>query len=89
MHEAYLIADLLRQITALMWQQGTGRVVGVTVKLGALSHISPAHFREHFVYGVRGTIAEGARLTLEIGHDPGDPRAQDVVLDCLEVEVEE
>jgi len=61
----------------------------VTVKLGALSHISPDHFREHFVHGARGTIAEGARLTLEIGHDPGDPRAQDVVLDCLEVEVEE
>jgi hypothetical protein len=38
------------------------------------------------VHGTRGTIAEGVRLTLESGHDPGDPRAQDVVLDCLEVE---
>jgi hydrogenase nickel incorporation protein HypA/HybF len=85
-HEASLIADLLRQIAAIMRQQGTGRVVGVTVKLGALSHISPAHFREHFVHGTRGTIAEGARLTLEVGYDPGDPRAQDVVLDSLEVE---
>jgi hydrogenase nickel incorporation protein HypA/HybF len=85
-HEASLIADLLHQIAAIMYQQGSGRVVGVTVKLGALSHISPAHFREHFVYGSRGTIAEGARLTLEIGDDPGDPRAQDVVLDSLEVE---
>jgi hydrogenase nickel incorporation protein HypA/HybF len=85
-HEASLIADLLHQIMAIMRQQGTGRVVGVTVKLGALSHISPAHFREHFVRGARGTITEGARLTLEIGHDPGDPRAQDVGLDCLEVE---
>ena len=86
MHEASLIADLLRQITAIMRQQGTGRVVGVTVTLGALFHISPEHFREHFVYGVRGTIAEGARLTLEIGHDPGAPHAQDVVLDSLEIE---
>jgi hydrogenase nickel incorporation protein HypA/HybF len=88
-HEASLIANLLRQITAIMQQQGTGRVVGVTVKLGALSHISPEHFREHFVHGARGTMAEGVRLTLEIGHDPGDPCAQDVVLDCLEVEAEE
>jgi hydrogenase nickel incorporation protein HypA/HybF len=85
-HEASLIADLLRQITAIMRQQGTGRVVGVTVRLGALSHISPEHFREHFVYGARDTIAEGARLTLAIGHDPSDPHAQDVVLDSLEVE---
>ena len=86
MHEASLIADLLHQIMVIMRQQGTGRVVGVTVKLGALSHISPAHLREHFVQGARGTIAEGAQLTIEIGHDPGDPRAQDVVLACLEVE---
>jgi hydrogenase nickel incorporation protein HypA/HybF len=86
MHEASLIADLLHQIMAIMRQQGTGRVVGVTVKLGALCHISPAHLREHFVHGARGTIAEGARLTLEIGHDPGDLHAQEMVLDCLEVE---
>jgi hydrogenase nickel incorporation protein HypA/HybF len=86
MHEASLIANLLRQITAIMRQQGAGRVVGVTVKLGALCHVSPEHFREHFVYGARGTIAEGACLTLESGHDPHDPHAQDVVLDCLEVE---
>jgi hydrogenase nickel incorporation protein HypA/HybF len=88
-HEASLIADLLRQITAIMRQQGTGRVVGVTVRLGALSHISPDHFRAHFVYGARGTLAEGTQLTIEVGHDLGDPRAQDVVLDSLEVEVEE
>ena len=86
MHEASLIANLLRQITAIMQQQGRGRVVGVTVKLGALCHISPEHFRAHFVQGARGTIAEGARLTCESGHSLHDPHAQDVILDCLEVE---
>ena len=40
------------------------------MKLGALAHISPDHFREHFEHGACGTIAEGARLTIEIGHDP-------------------
>jgi hydrogenase nickel incorporation protein HypA/HybF len=85
-HEASLIANLLRQIAAIMQPQGAGRVVGVTVKLGALCHISPEHFRAHFVYGARGTIAEGAHLTLVSEHDPDDPHAQDVVLDCLEVE---
>ena len=89
MHEASLITNLMHQIMAIMRQQGTGRVVGVTVKLGALSHISPDHFREHFVHGARGTIAEGARLTLEIGSDPGDPHAQDIVLACLDIEIEE
>jgi hydrogenase nickel incorporation protein HypA/HybF len=85
-HEASLIANLLRQIAAITQQQGAGRVVGVTVKVGALCHISPEHFRAHFVYGARGTIAEGAHLTLVSEHDPDDPHAQDVVLDCLEVE---
>jgi hydrogenase nickel incorporation protein HypA/HybF len=80
------MADLLRQMTAIMQQHGASRVVGVTVKLGALCHISAEHFRVHFVQSARGTIAEGAHLTLERGHDPTDPRAQDVVLDCLEVE---
>jgi hydrogenase nickel incorporation protein HypA/HybF len=86
MHEASLIANLLRQITAIMQQQGPGRVVGVTVQLGALCHISPEHFRAHFIQGARGTIAEGARLTFESGHNLDDPHAQDVVLDCLEIE---
>ena len=89
MHEASLITNLLHQIMAIMRQQGTGRVVGVTVKLGALSHISPDHFREHFMHGARGTIAGGVRLALEIGHDLGDPYTQNIVLACLDVEIEE
>jgi hydrogenase nickel incorporation protein HypA/HybF len=56
------------------------------MRLGALSHISPEHLREHFLREAHGTIAEGAQLTIEVGHDPGDPRAQDVVLDSLAVE---
>ena len=88
MHEASLITSLFHQITAIMQQQSPGRVVGVIVKIGVLSHISPAHLREHFAHSARGTIVEGARLTIEIGHDPGDPWAQDVVLEGLEVEEE-
>ena len=38
----------------------------MTVKLGALCHISPAHFRTHFVQGTHGTVAQGAQLRLEV-----------------------
>jgi hydrogenase nickel incorporation protein HypA/HybF len=50
----------MRKIDAIAREQGARRVVGVKVRLGALSHISPAHRREHFEAAATGTIAEAA-----------------------------
>jgi hydrogenase nickel incorporation protein HypA/HybF len=86
MHEASLIAGLLRTVEAVVSEQGGGKVVGVAVKLGALSHISPQHFRDHFARGAKGTILEGARLDIEVLTDTADARAQGVVLESVEVE---
>ena len=86
MHEASLIANLVRQITIIAQRQGARRVVRVTVKLGALSHISPDHFRAHFVQGTHGTVAAGAQLMFEMLTDATDPLAQAIVLDSIEVE---
>jgi len=85
MHEASLIANLVRQITALAHAHGARRVVGVHIKLGALCHIAPDHFRTHFVYGTRGTVAEGAQLTIERLTDTVSPLSQEVILDSIEV----
>lgn len=85
MHEASLITGLIRRIEGVVSEQGGGRVVGVTVRLGALSHISPEHFREHFVHGARGTVAEDARLDIEVLTDAADPRAQEILLDSVEL----
>jgi hydrogenase nickel incorporation protein HypA/HybF len=38
------------------------RVAVVRVKLGALAHMDPGHFREHFEEASRGTVAEGASV---------------------------
>ena len=65
MHEFSLINDLMWKIDAIAREQGARRVVGVKVRLGALSHISPDHFREHFEAAATGTIAEAARLDFE------------------------
>jgi hydrogenase nickel incorporation protein HypA/HybF len=86
MHEASLVRDLIRKITAVAQTRGTGRVIGVRVRLGALSHISPEHFREHFTHGAHGTVAEGARLEIETMTATDDPLAQEVILDSIEVE---
>lgn len=86
MHEAGLMRDLMRKITDLAAAEGARRVTGVTVWLGALSHMSPAHFREHFDQAAAGTLAEGARLTCETSADIGDPHAEAILLRSIETE---
>ena len=61
MHERALMEDLLRKIEAEVDGAGGGRVTRVRVRLGALSHFSVEHFREHFTAAARGTAA---KLTL-------------------------
>jgi hydrogenase nickel incorporation protein HypA/HybF len=85
MHEFSLIKDLIRKISTIAHEQHASKVLSVTVKLGALSHISPDHFREHFNHATRGTAAEGAELHIEIVNDINDPTAQEVLLENIEV----
>jgi hydrogenase nickel incorporation protein HypA/HybF len=85
MHEKALLDDLLRKILAVAEAEGGAPVVRVTVWLGALSHFTPDHFREHFVDASAGTLAEGAAVIATLDTDPADPRAQGVVLESVEV----
>jgi hydrogenase nickel incorporation protein HypA/HybF len=85
MHESSLMADLMRKIETIARQDGAKKVLGVSVKLGALSHMSPDHFREHFALASRGTIAEGAVLKIEVLNDLNDSHAQEILLESVEV----
>ncbi len=85
MHELSLIKDLVRKITSVACEHRDGKIVSVTVRLGALSHISPDHFREHFNHGTQGTPAEGAQLHIKIMTDMNDPFAQEVLLESVEI----
>lgn len=85
MHESSLVSALVHKLEAVSREQ-QGRILAVKVRLGALSHISPAHFREHFEHEVRGTVAEGAVLEVEAQSDVHDPRAQEILLESVEVE---
>ncbi len=86
MHEASLIRDLMQKIDALAADERAQRIVGVGVWLGALSHMSADHFREHFIRASRGTIADGAALNIEVSTDSSDPNAQSLLLKSVEVE---
>ncbi len=81
-----LIHDLMRKIETIAREQNAPKVVGVKVRLGALSHISAEHFRVHFEEETKGTIADGARLEVELLTDENDSQAQDIMLDSVEVE---
>jgi hydrogenase nickel incorporation protein HypA/HybF len=87
MHERALMTDLMRKIESVARADGATQVTRVSVRLGALSHFTEAHFREHFADASHGTLAEGAVVDAVLGDDLDDPRAAGVVLESVEVEV--
>ena len=86
MHEQALMKDVVRDIEEVARAGDAVRVTRVGVRLGALSHFTAEHFREHFVDASRNTIAEGAEVDAVVEEDITDPRARDVVLESIEVE---
>ncbi len=86
MHEMSLMRDLMSKVLDVSKTERAKRVVSVNVWLGALSHLSAEHFREHFEEESRGTLAEGARLIIEASDDSNDPNAQRILFRGLEIE---
>jgi hydrogenase nickel incorporation protein HypA/HybF len=85
-HEQALMKDLMRKIESEAQAEGGTRVTRIRVRLGALSHFTVDHFREHFEDASRGTLAEGAEVEAELRTDPTEPEAQGVVLESIELE---
>ena len=84
MHEFSLINDLLKKIHQLAFEQQPNAIQSVTVELGALSHISAEHFREHFGHAVAGTDLENIDLMVECNEDVRSPTAQDIILKSID-----
>ena len=85
MHEASLMNALMRRIEAIAEAEGADRVTVVRVRLGALAHMSPEHFREHWDVAARDGVAANAGLEIEVSADLTDPAAQDLTLLSLDV----
>jgi hydrogenase nickel incorporation protein HypA/HybF len=85
-HEHALMRDVVSRVEALARSERASRVTLVRVRLGALSHFTPEHFREHFEDAARGTVADGAAVVASLEEDINDPLAGDVVLESVEVE---
>ena len=86
MHETALVRDVVRRINDLARATGARRVTGASIWLGALSHLSPEHFRAHFAVEARGTLSCAAELEIEMSEDPEDPDAQHVRLESVDLD---
>ena len=86
MHEAGLLTNLMRQIADIAQAERARRVVGVSIWLGALSHVSTDHFVDHFACASEGTNAQGAQLNVTLSDDLEDANAREILLMSIEVE---
>lgn len=87
MHDRALMRDLIGRIDELAAEEEAAAVTRIEVRLGALSHFTPEHFREHFEDAARGTRAEGAEVMATLSDDTSATDAAGVVLETIELEV--
>jgi hydrogenase nickel incorporation protein HypA/HybF len=85
MHEKSIMDNLMKKILVLAQKENASSVTKISVKLGALSHMSPEHFQEHFDEVSLGTIAENAIIETEMSQDIHDPHAQSILLKSIDV----
>lgn len=85
MHELSLLKDIFAKIESISDENDGAAICKATIRLGALSHISSSHFREHFIEASRGTSAENAELEIIESDDMNDPHAQDIILESVEL----
>ena len=86
MHEASLMRGLMNKIETMARAEKAEKVTHVSIWLGAMSHMSDSHFREHFSLSSPGTLAEGAELEIVVSSDVNDPHAQELILRSIEID---
>ena len=82
MHDRSIMDSLLRKIGAIAEENGGARVTGIRVRLGTVSHMDEAHFREHWAEAVRGTPCAGAAAEVEQSSEPFGVMLVDVDLEA-------
>ena len=85
MHELSTVRALCTEALAAAHEAGASEVTHVRIRIGALSHLSPSHLRDHFSALAADSVLSGAHLEIAVDDDPGHPHAQEVELVSLEV----
>lgn len=66
MHEASVCRDLLERVLEISAREQADAVKSITVQLGVLSGFDAEHVIESFEHVATGTVAEGARIEVEL-----------------------
>ena len=66
MHEIGIVRQLLRTVTDFAAEHGVERICEVAVDCGELSLVIPEYLQELFPPVTRGSILEGAKLTVHM-----------------------
>lgn len=82
------IDDLIRELEAVVREQGGRRVTRVRVRVGALSPLAPDHVREQLAEAARGTLAEEAQVHVEVATGHAASEARGLFLETVELELE-
>ncbi len=86
MHEMTLLNDLLKKVREVAKSEQGKRVKSISVWLGAMSHISADHFKEHFDWATKDSDLDGVPLNIETSTDAFHPQAQDILLKSVDIE---
>ena len=70
MHEHSLMNNLMSKILSLAEKENAVQITKISVKLGALSHMSPEHFREHFDIAAKALKTLGVTKVRLITNNP-------------------
>jgi hydrogenase nickel incorporation protein HypA/HybF len=66
MHELSIVAGLFETLEAQARENRAARITGVTLKIGRLSGVVPELLESAFDMYKKGTIAEAAKLTVDV-----------------------
>lgn len=65
MHEASIALDLIRVAETVALENGGGRILSLTVRVGQWSAVVPEALHAAFPACAEGTLLQGARLSIE------------------------
>lgn len=80
------IEELIARIEEHAEENDAIKVIEVRLRVGALADIDVDDFRDDFAEALFGTVADGARINIEVSTDRDAPDAGDIVLKSAQVE---
>jgi len=86
MHEEAMLKDVVRKAAEVAQREGAVRVTRVRLWVGARSHLEGPELRDRWASAVTGTALSGAEVEVEASSDRGDPNAERVILQSLDVD---